>query len=161
MTGAVRGRWRALKPKLDWLPLARAVMLLRAAANGENFSTLDELSDLIKEKTGAIEAAIDADTGTFQFLFRGKEGGASAYGGPPWALIEDFRPILTDPRQEAEAVFAKEGFVKRSDNNEAAKLKSVREAVGLVWRQYLLMLHCGGEERMCSYVCISIADQFP
>jgi hypothetical protein len=138
MTGAVRDRQRALKPKLDWLPLARAVLLLYAAADDGNCTTLDELSEMMKEKTGAAEATIDAETGTFQFLFRGKEHGASTYGGAPWALIEEISPTLVDPRQEAEAVFAKEGFVRRSDNNEAGELKSVRETVGLVWRQYLL-----------------------
>jgi hypothetical protein len=43
----------ALKPKTDWLPLARAVIGLRAGANAEYSTPLDQLADLLKEKTGA------------------------------------------------------------------------------------------------------------
>jgi hypothetical protein len=134
---------RALKPKSDWLPLARAVILLRAGVHTDDceiaIATLEELAVLLKEKTCAADATIDTDTGHFQFVFHEPGGGVDAHGGPPWAFLEDVRSNPVDPRQQAEAVFAKEGFVKFGDEEETErKFRSIREAVGLVWRQYLL-----------------------
>jgi hypothetical protein len=50
-------------------------------------------------------------------------------------------PLAIDPRVEAAALFNKEGLVRISDEDAeyaAQQNRAVREATGLVWRQYML-----------------------
>ena len=150
---------RILKPKPDWLPLARAVFVLRAKAgpgsksqfplelgqlrNGKESgpSSLEQLAELLKETSGATTVKIDPRGGTFTFTFCATRRGAACYGGTPWDLLGDINESASGPRHDAEAMFAKAGFVGMSESdasNEAHRLKAIREATGLVWRQFLL-----------------------
>jgi hypothetical protein len=69
------------------------------------------------------------------------EGGVQVFFGPPWAIIEEPRETILNPRLEAEALFNAEGLVRISDEEAARASKqyrAVRDATGLVWRQFML-----------------------
>ena len=104
-------------------------------------NSLDELENILMEKTGALDAMIDRDKGTFSFAFY-SPGVKSLMSGPPWALLyPPDAPLNSDPRLDAEALFNKEGLVRSSDEDAARHSKqdgAIRDATGLVWRQYML-----------------------
>jgi hypothetical protein len=155
-------RRRLLGPKADWLPLARAAFrfgvvenegakadsedslseaLKTSAVDTPAALSLSQLAEILKERSGAIDTNIDPEQCTFTFQFY--ERRASAWGGPPWAILAEGSKTGTtsDPRSDAEALFNKEGFVIVSDE-EAAKgaqeWDAVRKSTGLVWRQFMV-----------------------
>ncbi len=102
----------------------------------------DELTRILLEKTQAQEVEIDFEAGAFKFVFAMPEGGASVHTVSPSAILDrvDAAPAV-EPRVLAESLFNTEGLVRIPD--ESAKRHSQRhqrvlEAIGLVWRQYLL-----------------------
>jgi hypothetical protein len=150
------------KPKGNWLPLACAVFKFGMAQSNDpnprasDFSpetgkaglaprpkplSLSELTKMLKQKSGATDAEINPEEGTFSFLFSGS--GAASWGGPPWAVLGEGREVADqpDPRSDAEALFNKEGLVRVGDEaaaRGAQHWKAIREASGLVWRQFML-----------------------
>jgi hypothetical protein len=106
-----------------------------------NEESLNELTEILKKVSGADTVEIDTNMSTFSFSFVDHDHGASCYGGTPWAILEDIRTIKLDPRLEDEAVFDSGGFLKIGDEEaarQASRLKAVREATSLVWRQRIL-----------------------
>ena len=104
--------------------------------------SLEQLAELLKEKSGATTAKIDPRAATFTFTFRASRRGAVCYGGSPWLLLEEIKPVASDPRHDSRSSFCEGGFRSRMSEsdaaNEAHRSKSIREATGLVWRQFLL-----------------------
>jgi hypothetical protein len=99
-----------------------------------------ELAALLQSKSGAVAAEIDPDAATFSFYFR--VGTAeTACGGPPWAIIEEPSREERNPDPRLDAVSNQEGFVGVS-NDEAEpsdkQFQAVRQATGLVWRQFMV-----------------------
>jgi hypothetical protein len=104
--------------------------------------SLEKLTNLLRDKGHARAVKIDQEGGRFIFAFDVPSGGASTYGVTPWVLFAlPEAPVEIDPRVEAEALFNKEGLVRRSDEEakrEGAQNKAIREATGLVWCGYML-----------------------
>jgi hypothetical protein len=111
---------------------------IREVANYEpKPPSLEGLTELLQDKTQASSVEIDQEAGRFRFGFLVPGGGASV-SALPW---DPDVPVAIDPRIEAEALFNKEGLVRISDEvaaHAARQNKAVREAVGLVWRRYML-----------------------
>jgi hypothetical protein len=152
------------QPEADWVPLKQAVFRFGVTedSNSTNFpdkpfhelteaeiaessgspSALGELTKMLKERTGAYEAKIDLDKCTFSFSFHSAGGGASCMGGPPWTILQELgdAAVNIDPRLNANALFNKEGVRIREDKSAryAKENDAVREATGLVWRQFVL-----------------------
>jgi hypothetical protein len=140
-------RWA--EPKANWLPLRQAVFTFGMAADDAAadligstpvrhptpFSTR-QLTQMLADRSGASKAEIDPIGSTFLFSF----GAKGVFGGPPWAIVDEPRETAKglDAWVTAEAVFNKEGFVSVDDKEKAARHRAVREATGLVWRQFIL-----------------------
>jgi hypothetical protein len=100
--------------------------------------SLEELTEFLQDKTQARWVEIDQEAGRFGFGFVVPGGGATAQSAVPW---DPDVPVAIDPRIEAEALFNKVGLVRVGDEHAAHAVrqnKAVREAIGLVWRRYML-----------------------
>jgi hypothetical protein len=84
-----------------------------------------KLTEMLKEKSGAIDAEIDPAAATFSF--RAADG--TLFGGSPWRLLEE------------EAQEASPRLII-SDTEEVRRQKqffgNIRAAAGLVWRQFMV-----------------------
>jgi hypothetical protein len=151
------------EPAADWLPLKRAVFTFGVAADDmaidhhdRPFDTLTDaeiaeigttpfsirrLTRMLEEMSGATRAEIDLGMLAFSFFFVGN--GSTLIGGPPWTILNGSgeTAVNPDPRVAAEGIFNAEGFA-RIDDEQAARqshrYRAVREASGLVWRQFML-----------------------
>jgi hypothetical protein len=138
----------------DWLPIRLAVFRFDVSETSPDrtaeFSfelapkliplALDQVAEMLIERSGAREVQIDPHKGTFSFSAQSFSGGASCIGGPPWAMLATL-PDDADPQLDAEALFNKEGFVRISDEEaafEAERCEAIRKATGLVWGQFML-----------------------
>jgi hypothetical protein len=135
------------------MPLRQAVFAFSMAEDTEiveiGATPLPELAKILEDKSGACKAEIDPTRLVFLFHFYADRATIIS-GGAPWAILEQPRETTfnPDPQLEAEALFNKEEFVKRGfvnisiSDEEAARLskrdRAIREATGLVWRQYML-----------------------
>jgi hypothetical protein len=152
------------EPEVDWITLGKATFKFAVAENGQPSNVqqkpLAELTDaeileatkgsisqiqlteLLKNQSGAQSAEVDQGTASFTFSFIHVGGGASVIGGTPWAILREAKSLNIDPRIEAEALFATEGIVRIRDEDaekNAKQYAAVRRATGLVWRQYMLV----------------------
>jgi hypothetical protein len=111
---------------------------VQTAEIGTPFSTR-QLTQMLKEKSGASRADVDLGTLTFSFSFLGN--GSTLIGGPPWTILSEDGAGNPDLPVAAEALTNAEGFV-RIDNEPAARqsnrYRAVRAATGLVWRQFMV-----------------------
>jgi hypothetical protein len=118
------------------------VSIRELANNKAKPPSLGEITELLQDKTHARTVDIDQENGNFTFCFDLPGGGASAYRVTPWVLLAmPEAPLTVDPRIEAEALFNTEGLVRISDEeaaHQAQQNERVREAIGLVWRRYML-----------------------
>jgi hypothetical protein len=131
-------RWA--EPQDGWRPLHLAVFDAVSAS-------LDELTELLKEQTGAYEALIDRETGCFRFSF---PDGTTGGGSPP-AILQSYEdgPKEMAPELEAELLSNTEGFVRIGEEEAAQKNKRwqlIYRATGLVWRQYMVRAFCRAVE---------------
>jgi hypothetical protein len=151
------------EPDVDWLPLGKATFKFGIADDDgpsdvrekpSNEPTNDgivedtkvsfsqnQLTELLKEQSGARSTEIDQGTASFTFNFIHVGGGASVIGGTPWAILREARAVKIDPKIEAEALFAREGIVRIRDEDAekyAKQYAAVRRATGLAWRQFML-----------------------
>ena len=150
-----------VEPAADWLPLNRAVFTFGVAADDTDlrdkpFDALTDaeiveigatpfskrrLTQMLEEKSGATRAEIDSGVLTFSFFFVGN--GSTLIGGPPWTILNESAEtaVSPDPPVAAEAATNAEEFVRIDDEQAARQSKryrAVREATGLVWRQFML-----------------------
>jgi len=135
------------------MPLRQAVFAFSMAEDTEiveiGATPLPELAKILEDKSGACKAEIDPTGLVFLFHFYANRATIIS-GGAPWAILEQPRETTfnPDPQLEAEALFNKEEFVKGGfvnlsiSDEKAARLskrdRAIREATGLVWRQYML-----------------------
>jgi hypothetical protein len=155
------GQRQTLRPQSHWVPLGRAVVAftitgstrndpeaknLRHLTNsqigeeGSEGASLSKITDFLKERTGAESVVIDPETGTFQFAFVEASQGAETFGASPWTFLEnDFRAAAKQD-EKGRAGGSKSGFVTTKENarDREKRLKAIQEAVGLVWRQFLM-----------------------
>jgi hypothetical protein len=137
-----------MKPKPDWLSLAKAVFKFGIAdekatgpvGTAATAFSLPRLIDILKEESGANHVEIDPDQCTFTFQFSGDR---SVWGGKPWTFLEDISrsKLAAHLKEDTETLFNKNGFVTISDAEAAEgvnKLTAIRAATGLVWRQFIL-----------------------
>jgi hypothetical protein len=101
-----------------------------------------QLTEMLKDRSGAHSAEIDPNTSTFLFYFRSVSGsGVSLLGVSPWELERKKRDHCPEPQLDAEALFNKEGLVRIPDVEAALHEKqyqSARKATGLVFRQFMV-----------------------
>ena len=150
-----------MEPAADWLPLRKAVFIFGVAADDmatdlddKQFDKLtdaeiaeisatpfsiDRLTQMLEEKSGAARAEINSRTLTFSFAF--VDNGATSISGLPWTILSEDIAVNFDPPVAAETATTAEGFV-RIDDEQAARqsnrYRAVRDATGLVWRQFMV-----------------------
>jgi len=92
------------------------------------------LERILLEMSGAEAAKINLESCTFSFAF-----GGEVYEGAPWTWAPPHQPSGLDPREQAEALFGKEGLVSAEGERPGApaRLKAVQHAASLVWNQYM------------------------
>jgi hypothetical protein len=105
-------------------------------------SSRRQLTEMLKDQSGADGAEIDANTSTFLFRSRSVSGsGASLLDVSPWELEHKKRDHCPEPQLDAQALFNKEGPVRIPDEEAALHEKqyqSARKAAGLVFRQFMV-----------------------
>lgn len=153
--------------EVSWLPLAQAIFAFGISADDMKPALYDmaryeltkvdsskidttralspiafsirQLTQMLQEKSGARKAEIDPIRSTFAFSFDDTE----ILAGPPWAILDEPRETAQSPDAilAPGAVLNTDGIVSINDKGEVTRHKkrfqSVREATGLVWRQFI------------------------
>jgi hypothetical protein len=106
-------------------------------------TSLDQLEQILAEKSGADRVQINQADSTFSFWFGPRQtgGGTCLISGSPWIILEyERREITVDPRLEGEALFDPKCITVDDETaaRDGKRYRAVCKATGLVWRQYML-----------------------
>jgi hypothetical protein len=142
------------EPEAEWVPLKQAIFRF-GVADAENGTASDlsnaqlyelkeaeigvsviallslaQLTEVLKDKSGASTAAIDVPTSTFSIHFA--EGRTRSFKGAPWELLNEIpHRVIYPPHMHT--------FYLEQDFEEKAKRgNAVRAAINLVWLRLMI-----------------------
>jgi hypothetical protein len=141
------------KPEAVWAPLNQAVFRFgivedgaaadlcneqllemtgaEIAALGPIFLSLAQLTNTLKDTSGASYAEIDTSTSTFSLLF--PDGGSRNIKGSPWELLKNIPAVIISEDTAGSYTAYAPGYKEN-----AMRLNKVRAAISLVWCKLML-----------------------